>query len=366
MSTFFGDTSYVLHVLDGGVGNSHGIATFPATGGHNWVIDHAIWQHGDATGSADTDPFEVQGGAPTGDTTWQYMMILPNAVQPNYTSHAMTSWASATYHNYYNHVIFTYGNNYSGSGSISGTMYYGEAGSCNNSAGNVGIKNSILWNANPTANSSPTYTYVNGSCNSLNSFTANYFDPTKIHNNLVYGYSTTASNRWTSAVTGCGGVDCTSKGTPYDAPMTGTVPGANDVHMAPQFVWQQQGITAPGPRDWAYIRFGVAHDSTDTSTEAHFGNVFGFFRNAEIADTTTTAGMKGRIDDMFSWVYAEWASTNPALKAAADDGSDIGAAPVAIRCPTAYPAADVSGCNGLAQAGRPSDLGGSADSAGSN
>jgi hypothetical protein len=360
----FGSTSYLLDVVDGGVGNQHSISTFSTTSGsYGWVMDHVVWQDGE-TNSSDTDAIEARPQARNGfPTTWNYFLMLPNAAKPQYTSHTIGAYQyTAASNAIYNHAVFAFGKNYAGTGGISGAIYLGET-DCG-TARTIGMKNSILWNPNPSAGESPLYAWVVGSCN-LNSFVANAYDPLQIHNNLVYNYGTN-SNRWSASAGACGGSNCTSYGTPYDVPTTGTAPGANDIHQAPQFVWQQQGITAPGVREWAHIQHGAAYDSNDTSTEAHFANAFALFGAADPGDTSTTAGMKGLIDEMFAWIYAEWSATNPALKGAADDGSDIGAAPVTILCPSAYPAATVSGCNSLAQAGRPSDAGSSAYSAGGN
>jgi hypothetical protein len=360
----FGSTSYLLDVVDGGVGNQHSISTFSTTtGSYNWVMDHIIWQHGDAANSADSDPIEARPYSRDGfPTAWNYLLMLPNAAQPQYTSHASGAYQYTTSSTaVYNHSVWTFGKNYSGIGAQLGSLYIGET-DCG-VAHTIGFKNSILWNPNPSAGESATYALVS-SC-TPSSMAANAFDPTWIHHNLVYNYGTN-STRWSSSASACGGADCTSKGTPYDAPMTGTAPGASDIHDAPRFVWQTQGITAPGAREWAHIKHGADITTGETATEVHFATTFALFKNANIDDTSTSAGMKGLIDEMFAWIYGEWSSSNPALKAAADDGSDIGAAPVTILCPSAYPAADVSRCNGLAQADRPSDRGNSAYSAGSN
>jgi hypothetical protein len=360
----FGSTSYLLDVLDGGIGNQHSISTQKFnTGTYNWVMDHVIWQDGE-TASSDTDAIEARPYGVDGfTTTWNYLLMLPNAAQPQYTSHTVGAYQyTATSSAVYNHAVFSFGKNYGGTGGMVGSIYTGET-DCG-VAGTIGVKNSILWNPNPGAGESPLYAWVNGRC-ALNTHVANVFDPTQIHHNLVWNYGTN-SNRWTSAVSGCGGADCTSKGTPYDAPMTGTVPGAHDIYQAPAFVWQGQGITAPGAREWANIMHGADITTGETATEVHFATTFALFKNANIADTTTTAGMKGLIDEMFAWIYNEWASTNPALRLAGDDGSDIGAARITFLCPSAYPPADVSRCSGLAQAGRPSDIESSAYSAGNN
>jgi hypothetical protein len=313
-SFFFGSTSYALLAIDGGVGNVHSIFTQHfASGSYNWVIDHAIWQHGD-TGSSDTDAFEQAAG--TGITTaWNYLLMLPNAAQPQYTSHTVNVWGStATIWSRYNHAVFAFGKGHDGSGFL-GSMYYGEQAGCGSgSAGAIGVKNSILWNPNSSAGESPIYGYASAAC-PLNSLVANVFDPAQIHHNNVWNYGTN-STRWTSVVTGCGGINCTSYNTPYDAPMTGTAPGAGDRYVAPRFLWQKQGLTAPGPREWAHTLHGADITTGESSTQVHFGTTFALFRNAVINDTTTTAGMKGLIDEMFAWIYTEWASTNPALKGA--------------------------------------------------
>ncbi len=347
-SFFFGSASYWLTVIDGGVGNVHTVMTRNLSSAYNWVIDHAIWQHGDATGSADTDAYEMVAG--TGMTaSWNYLLMLPNAADPRYTSHTVNTWAATgAIWSRYNHATFAFGNNYSGSGLLMGSIYTGEGTGCG-AAGAIGIRNSVLWNPNPTPQNSPVYADTSTNCPD-NSFVANHFDPTQIHHNLVWNYGTN-STRWTSSKTPCGGVDCTSKGTPYDYPMTGTVPGAADIYAAPRFVWQAQGIKAPGPREWANIKHNADITTGETPTQVHFGTTFALFRDAVISDTTTPAGMKGLIDEMFAWIYGEWSSTNPALKGTADDGSDIGAAPVTLLCPGAYPASIVSGCNTIADAG---------------
>jgi hypothetical protein len=359
--------SYWLWVADGGVGNTHSLQTpMPNSGPVTITVDHHIWQDGEGTSSADTDATEAWATSLAGMAiSFNYMMMLPSAANSLFTNHTVNVDVGSVPTNVtYNHLMFTFGTNAQASTNpLQGSLYYGEQ-----SAGHIGsvvaLKNSILWSPNSTASLSPVGV---GSSRAYNTVVANTFDPAGIHNNAVWNYSTNA-NRWTTAnyPATCPTVNCTSYGTPYDVPTTGTIPGANDVHVDPQFVWQKQGITAPGPRDWAHIKHGADITTGESSSEAHFATTFAIFAAADPADTTTAAGLKGLIDDMFTWLYAEWASTNPALKAAADDGSDIGAAPVAIRCPTAYPAGDLSGCNGLAQAGRPADLGGSAHFAGSN
>jgi hypothetical protein len=344
-SFFYGSASYWLTVIDGGVGNAHTVVTRNLSSPYNWVIDHAIWQDGD-TNSSDTDAYEMTAG--TGQTaSWNYMLMLPNAADPRFTSHTVNVVGStSTIWSRYNHAVFTFGNNYGGPNGLMGSIYLGEEAGCG-SPGAIGIRNSILWNPNPTAANSPIYAFITANC-PLNSFVANHFDPAQIHHNLVWNYGTN-SNRWTSAVTACGGSNCTSMGTPYDFPMTGTVPGASDVHTDPRFVWQMQHLTAPGPRDWARIKHGADTTTGETPTEVHFGTTFALFKNSVINDTSTTAGMKGLIDEMFAWLYGEWSSTNTALGGAGDDGTDIGAAPVTIFCPSAYPASVVSLCNSIAQ-----------------
>jgi hypothetical protein len=312
-TTSLGDTYYSLWVVDGGLGNVHTINTVTFTSGtHNWIIDHHVWQHGDATGSSDTDGpvFRPLGaGANTFTASYNYLLILPCAAQPTYTCHTLPLGPyNATTSNTWNHTVMPFGTNYSSSIALIGTAYYGEVD--NGIAGALSLKNSILWNANASGGRSPIGIHgSSGYCSDLhlNNCVANTFDPTKIHNNLVWNYGT-VSNRWTSAVTGCGGVNCTSYGTPYDFPMTGTAPGLHDLwgttssnpQNAPNFVWQQQGLTAPGPRDWAHTRFGADITTGETATEVHFATTFQVFAAADPGDLTTTAGLKGRIDDMFS------------------------------------------------------------------
>lgn len=343
-------SSYWLIVMDG-TGNSHNIAS---PGGATSNIDHLIYQHGNPI--ADSDPPSV-GGA----VNYSYYLLLPSGADPRYSGSA---WNGG-----YNtpttiiHSMFTFGRPFDEANdntAITGSMYYGE-----NICGTVGswasLKNNIFWNPNPTApNRSPIYAWKSTNVcvnNSLANLVANTFNPSGIHHNVVFGADLDASKRWTysNGATQCGsapGDKCSNWGTPYDAPTTGVVPGANangndlPYDTNPQFVWQKQGITAPGPRDWAHIRFGAAYDSDDVpGTSVHYKNAFGLFRDADITDLTTTAGMKGRIDDMFTWTFSEWASTNSTLKGAADDGSDIGVAPVVLpsgTCPDAPVGADPS------------------------
>lgn len=375
---YFGDTSYSVFVVDGGAGNTFSDATESfTTGSHSWVIDHAMWQHGDLTASSDSDPTEPRVSGSTGfPTTWNHFLMLPCAAQGQYECYALGAYGyTATSTNHYNHAVFAFGRSVSSATGIVGKIYIGETD--NGTAGTIGIKNSILWNPYTSATGSPIGVHTASGptlCNSattadLGLCVANAFDPTQIHHNLVWNYDNTQSQRWTAAITGCSGGaggNCASYNTPYDYKMT-TVPGAHDfwgpplgsTANSPRFLWQQQGITAPGPREWAHIRFGADIDSsstpsscapTHTCTEVKFETTFAVFANADPSDLTTTAGLKGRVDDLFSWVYGEWASTNVVLRGTADDGGDIGAAPVvgALGCPDNYPAGVITNCNSIA------------------
>jgi hypothetical protein len=344
--SFFGAmNSYILFAMDGGLKRQHSLATAGSLNNYTTVVDHLIWQYG-ATDASETQWVVFDGGT-NSSLTVQNSLVLPSAATPKYsvsTSNTMVTSPGAAM--YFNHIVLPFGNGYNcNTPTFCDSIHFGETNGGMHGLVKA-VKNSIFWNPGTTAQRSPLYYYTGNGHLAV----ANSVDPTGVKNNAISGYA--PATRWTTRQAPCTvRIPCTSNNTPYDIPTTGTVPGANDVHQTPQFVWQAQGISAPSVRDWAHLRFGAPYDSADMlgpSANVYFSEAFALFANADINDTTTTAGMKGRIDDAFSWLFAEWASTNASLKGAADDGSDIGASPVALTCPSAYPAAVMPGCNTIA------------------
>jgi hypothetical protein len=346
-------TSYTAHMIDSS-GNIHSTWT-------NGTTDHMVWEYGEQA------PSDTNGLAGTG--AYSYLLLLPNAQDPRYSSGNMDldfqTCTGCTLR--FDHSVITGGSHYyttappcgSGPGNCNawaGSLYLGEGTPGINSSVPE-LKNSILWNPNPNATGSPIMLNgsqdVDGPCSycATASPYVNWFVPTGIHNNTVWNYR--KSQRWkTATYSFCSpsGAACSNDGTYYDLPMTGTVPGLNDVHADPQFKWQALGMTAPGIRDWAHIKYGADITEADSS-KAHFGTAFAVFAAADVNDTTTAGGLKGRIDDYFTWIYDMWSSTNPALRGAASDGTDIGAAPVTSSGPScfpSYPAAIMPHCNSIA------------------
>jgi hypothetical protein len=180
----------------------------------------------------------------------------------------------------------------------------------NNIFANYGITTVVGDAANPIC---PT---TGGSGAEL--VTANHFVPTGIHNNAVWGYAPVS--RWVSTLNpACtvGGVtnQCTNNGTPYDAPTTGSVPGANDVYQRPNFVWENNGVPV-GIREWALNLHGVPYPGGSMSASYSGAAAFAVFG---------TGNVQSLLTEMFAYIRGQWIPQNPALWKAGADGADIGA-----------------------------------------
>jgi hypothetical protein len=293
-------------------GNSEGVRTIgPASPGT--TVSNVVYEYGDASNGS-------------GHTILPYILTTPFSVQnvlslPTAQNKVVPSGGWNTANNdttggqSFSHNTIVY-NTYCTAGSLD----YGEQSEgtpnnlvsllANNIFANYGTTSSGGYNANPVC---PT----TGE-NAAALVTANHFVPAGIHNNAVWGYAPVS--RWVSTLNpACtvGGVtnQCTNNGTPYDAPTTGSVPGANDVHQRPYFVWENNGVPV-GIREWALNLHGVPYPGGGMSASYSGAAAFAVFG---------TGNVQSLLTEMFAYIRGQWIPQNPALWKAGADGADIGA-----------------------------------------
>ena len=179
------------------------------------------------------------------------------------------------------------------------------------------IENNLFW-----ATGTPTYSAVTNAGRDGDTsigVVTDVVSAANVTNNAYSSLATVPPGTW-SGVSGDTGVE---DGTVYSTPMSGTTaPGANDVNLGtisnaqtqgPMFVDPTRNLESwdaslggPGTVTHALAELEVANDSSNPAYDSRY----------------TTAAL-------IAWVRTGFAPTNPALKGAAADGTDIGAVPVA-------------------------------------
>ena len=177
--------------------------------------------------------------------------------------------------------------------------------------------------------------------------------------NTCHGSSLSCS--WVNSGTGAATLGA-ANGTMYGTSMSGaTPPGAHDLPstsggLPPNFVTASDGFMPDGTTALAYQR-RAASWAVMNGWSSQTGLTQQAFNDAW---TVLAADPAGLGPDLYNWVRAGYAPTNPAYQAAHDNVAPsngwIGAVQGVTLCPSAYPAAIISGCNSIAGLLNPAQL----------
>jgi hypothetical protein len=274
---------------------------FRLPGAGTITASNVIYEYGDARNGEGTAFLQYTAAT---NVIYDHVLILPTAQNKAVPSGDFnTAGPTYGYQAFKNITALL-----SASGCMAGGAYYGEQNA--GQAGNVPYFKNGLFVALGAAGGFPACAFTTNRTTAV----LNHFTPAGIHHNNVYGGGT--ATQWVAGYGTCGASDCSSLGTSYDIPTSGTVPGANDKAVDPKFVWQVRGETAPGIREWALAKHGVAYPGGSMAASNDASAAFALFGTLPIQAT---------MDEAFAYVRGRWTPTNLALKAAADDGGDIGA-----------------------------------------
>jgi hypothetical protein len=285
---------------------------FRLPGAGTITASNVVYEYGDSRNGEGTAFLQYTAAT---NVVYDHLLILPTAQDKTVPSGDFNTAGPTFGTQAFTHLTALL----SASGCMSGGIYYGEQNT--GQAGNVPYFKNGLFVALGTAGGFPACAFTTYRTTAV----LNHFDPAGIHHNNVYRGGT--ATQWVAGYGTCGASNCSSLGTSYDIPTSGTVPGANDKAVDPVFQWQAKGETAPGIREWALVKHGVAYPGGSMAASNDASAAFALFGTLPIQAT---------MDEMFAYIRGRWAPTASALKAAADDGGDIGAVPVET-APTGNP-----------------------------
>ena len=317
-NNFFHKTSTREELLSGGISDSYFLLDYSALvgAGHcsrvpDSIIDGNIYQ---TTGThQDMACVEAtEGGTSSRTITVRNCIALPNA---NGLSMGIIAGGFNRSDTIFNPILVIEHNTICGVGTYSAAATLQSIGS--EFAGQIAsFRSNLIWQVGTPVSPSLVIKNYGDSDSPGTGYTTDALAAATADYNAYCGWTPTASGAWA----GIAGATDVTRGTPYDTPMSGTVPpGGHDVNLGASV----PDVTASGPRFVDPTRNLQTWDASlgGPGTVAHALPLLAV-QNDPSAGTYdarfTTAAL-------IAYVRAGFAPQNPSLHQAAHDGGDIGA-----------------------------------------